>query len=289
MDNPYRRAAEAFERSFRDAADLPLGGFSDLTSKQHSKDADRVLLFSPHPDDECIIGGLPLRLLREENFKVINVAVTQGSNRQRQAERWQELTKACRFLGFELIQTRDNGLEHISPSGKQEFPDQWSTSVTVISRILDEQQPAFVFFPHEEDWNSTHIGVHLLLMDALSSMSSSFSCTVVETEFWGAMNKPNLMIESSVEDVAELMAAMSYHVKEVQRNPYHARLPAWMMDNVRRGGEIVSGQGGAAPTFTFATLYRLRVWQEGELKDVLDQGTVVSASDRISRVLPVLL
>ena len=38
-----------------------------------------------------------------------------------------------------------------------------------------------------------------------------------------------------------------------------------MQDNVRRGGELVGGQGGAAPDFTFATLYRLRQWQDGAL------------------------
>jgi LmbE family N-acetylglucosaminyl deacetylase len=37
------------------------------------------LIFSPHPDDECIIGGLALRLLREAKWNVINVAVTLGS------------------------------------------------------------------------------------------------------------------------------------------------------------------------------------------------------------------
>ena len=248
-----------------------------------------MLIFSPHPDDECIIGGLPLRLFREEKFKVINVAVTQGSNRERQAERWKELIGACRFLGFELIQTRENGLERISPDGKVGFPDQWKTSVTTISQILQEQKPAIIIFPHAEDWNTTHIGVHLLLMDALSCMPAPFSCTIVETEFWCPMNNPNVMIESSIEDVADLMAATSFHVKEVQRNPYHTRLPAWMMDNVRRGGELVAGQGGVAPNFTFATLYRLRIWRGGEIHDVLDQGTVVSTSGRISHALPILL
>src|SRR2546422_7081650 len=36
------------------------------------------------------------------------------------------------------------------------------------------------------------------------------------------------------------------------------RSPAWMLDNVRRGSELVSGQGGTAPDFAFAALYRLR-------------------------------
>ena len=56
------------------------------------------------------------------------------------------------------------------------------------------------------------------------------------------------------------MTALSFHVGEVKRNPYHLLLPAWMQDNVRRGGELVGGQGGAAPDFSFCTLYRYRHW-----------------------------
>ena len=72
--------------------------------------------------------------------------------------------------------------------------------------------------------------------------------------------------------VAELTAATSLHVGEVARNPYHLRLPAWMQDYVRRGGELVGGQGGAAPDFSFATLYRLRKWQGGEFINCLEGG-----------------
>jgi len=86
------------------------------------------------------------------------------------------------------------------------------------------------------------------------------SATSSKRNFWGQMTDPNLLVESSVEDVGDLMAALACHVGEVRRNPYHARLPAWMMDNVRRGAELVGRPGGAAPDFTFATLYRLRQW-----------------------------
>ena len=95
---------------------------------------------------------------------------------------------------------------------------------------------------------------------------AGFACHVVETEFWGAMATPNLMVESSVDDLAEMMTALSFHVGEVQRNPYHLLVPPWMQDNVRRGGELVGGQGGAAPDFTFCTLYRLRRWSGGRLR-----------------------
>ncbi len=99
-----------------------------------------------------------------------------------------------------------------------------------------------------------------------SAWARRITCAVIETEFWGAMTDPNLMVESSVADLADLCAATSFHEGEVARNPYHLRLPAWMLDNVRRGGELVGGQGGNAPAVGFATLYRLSLWRNGRLE-----------------------
>jgi hypothetical protein len=51
-----------------------------------------------------------------------------------------------------------------------------------------------------------------------------------------------------------------------------------MMDNVRRGGEVVGGQGGAAPDFTYATLYRASRWRDGRLQSAHEGGRLLPAS-----------
>ena len=86
------------------------------------------------------------------------------------------------------------------------------------------------------------------------------------------MTDPNLMVEISAEDLADMITAMTFHVGEVTRNPYHLLLPAWMMDNVRRGGEVVGGQGGAAPDFTFAVLYRLAQMERRPGEKIFEGG-----------------
>ncbi len=215
-------------------------------------------------------------------MNVMNVAVTQGSNRARQSGRWEELKGCCRFVGFGLLRTAENGLEGVNPASRERDPARWQRAVATISRILAEHRPRILFFPHDRDWNSTHIGTHYLLVDALRSLGSDMKCLVVETEFWGAMDTPNLMVESRAEDVADLLAALSFHVGEVRRNPYHLRLPGWLIDNVRRGGELVGGQGGAAPDFHFATLYRLRRWEKGGFAEKLDRGRFLGATDELT-------
>jgi hypothetical protein len=79
-------------------------------------------------------------------------------------------------------------------------------------------------------------------MDALAGMPTEFECFLVETEYWGQMTQPNLMVEISPTDLAELISATTFHVGEVNRNPFHLLMPAWMMDNVRRGSELVGAR-----------------------------------------------
>lgn len=268
--NPYAKFVAAAIQAVNDARGLPLGGIPPAPRPQLAPDAPRALFFAPHPDDETISGGLALRLLREAKFNVINVAVTQGSKKERQAERLAELQNACAYLGFGLQTTGPSGLERVAAKTRQNDPQYWANLVQVIAEILIKHQPRVIFFPHERDWNGTHIGVHHLVMDALRTMLPGFECYVVETEFWGAMDDPNLAVEISATDLADLIAATSFHVGEVQRNPYHLSLPAWMMDNVRRGAELVGGQGGAAPQFTFAALYRRRRWAHNGLTTIAD-------------------
>jgi LmbE family N-acetylglucosaminyl deacetylase len=273
--NAYQQLVSQYTRLLQEGKTCPLGNLPPLPRPALAPDAPKVLIFSPHPDDECIIGALALRLMREAKMQVFNVAVTQGSNKERQAGRWQELQNACAFLGFGLLSTGATGLEKINPQTRQKDQAHWNACVKVIAKILGEQRPRVIFIPHDQDWNSTHIGTHLLVKDALTILPESFQTIVVETEYWGQMTSPNLMVELSTDHVADLVAALSCHAGEVKRNAFHLRLPAWMQDNVRRGAELVGGQGCAAPDFIFATLYRVYAWRNRRALELSAAGKLV--------------
>src|SRR6476620_11588933 len=112
--NPYHQLVSERARFAREGKCYPLGKFPRMPRPDLAANAPKVLIFSPHPDDEVIIGGLALRLMREAKWNVINVAVTQGSNKERQAERWEELKKCCECIGFGLVQTAPGGLEKVN-------------------------------------------------------------------------------------------------------------------------------------------------------------------------------
>jgi LmbE family N-acetylglucosaminyl deacetylase len=279
--NPYQKFVSRFSEAIQEAKSFPLGGSTPVSRTSPAPDAPKALFFSPHPDDECISGGIALRLLREAKMNVINVAVTQGSKKERQAERLHELKGACNYLGFGLITTVPNGMENINPKTRAQDPAHWWPNVGVIIGILRQHRPRVIMFPHEHDWNSTHIGTYFLVMDALKQMPADFEPFLVETEFWGQMTDPNLMVEISEQDLTDMISALTFHVGEVQRNPYHLLLPPWMLDNVRRGAELVGGQGAVAPDFTFAALNRLRRWRGGKVEKIFDGGKLISHRSNI--------
>lgn len=283
----FQEFVDQYEGLYRSARNIPLGANGSTvpgptvpgTRPPPPGSARNVLIFSPHPDDECIVGALALRLRQEANLRVINVAVTQGSKKERQAERWAELQNACRFIGFDLVPTRPGGLERVNVRTREQDPGFWRESVRIIAGLLREWAPSLIFFPHERDWNSSHIGTHWLVVDALRSLGPEFGCLAAETEYWGQNDQPNLMVQSSAADVAQLVAGIAFHIGEVRRNPFHLFLPAWMQENVRRGSELVGGQGEAAPDWAFATLYRLRRWRNGAWEEVLSQGRLLGLHD----------
>ena len=282
--NLYQKFVSRFTDAIQEAKSFPLGDLTPAPRPSVTPDAPKALFFSPHPDDECISGGIALRLLREAQMNVLNVAVTQGSKKERQAERLHELQGACNYLGFGLITTVPDGMERINPKTRTQDPAHWWPNVGVIIGILRQHRPSVIMFPHEHDWNSTHIGTYFLVMDALKEMPADFEPFLVETEFWGQITDPNLMVEISAQDLSDMISALTFHVGEIQRNPYHLLLPAWMLDNVRRGAELVGGQGGVAPDFTFAALNRLRRWRGGKIEQVYDGGKQISALTNISEL-----
>ena len=284
--NPYQQFVSEYARLDREGRDYPLGKFPRCPRPQAAAGAPTALIFSPHPDDEVIIGGLALRLLRKSAWHVTNVAVTLGSKKERQSERLEELKACCDCIGFGLEQTAPTGLERVNLTTRQQDPAFWSNSVGAVSRILAQRRPRVIFVPHDADWNSSHVGTHYLVMDALAQQPAGFQCYVVVTEFWRPMEWPNLMVEVSQQELADLITALTFHVGEVKRNPYHLSLPAWMVDNVRRGGECVGGQGGAAPKFTFATLYGVFKWSDGRLDKAYPGGKFLATAENPASLFP---
>jgi LmbE family N-acetylglucosaminyl deacetylase len=232
------------------------------TSPLPQAEGRHCLVFAPHPDDECIVGALPLRLMQEAGWQVTNIAVTLGSNPERQAGRWDELQAACEVLGFDCLRAGGQGLTDVRGDTAERAPASWASHVGHMASLLSEHRPSLVLVPHMLDDNPSHRGTCRLVTEALAA--SQVDTVVAYTEFWSSQAAPNTLVQTNLADTARLITALERHVGEVERNPYHLRLPAFLADAVRRGGELVLGAGEAPPDFAFATLYRLVCHRAGQ-------------------------
>lgn len=220
-----------------------------------------VVLCSPHPDDEMLTGAFPLRLRREHGARVINLAVTLGSDQSRQAARWLELTAACGVAGFEC---RPLAMPSSFDLKAGEHGPGWRMVVETLAGLLAGLSPDLVFLPHGEDHHPAHVATHRLVTAALAlfTFPGKNSLVAVETEYWRPMAAPNLLVGLDAHDVAWQLEALSCHRGEIERNPYHLTQPARMMDTVRRGAELVKTRRTARPGFLFGELYRVSRWRQ---------------------------
>lgn len=245
----------------------------------------RVAICSPHPDDECVIAALPLRLRAELGAKITNLAITFGSKVSQRERRLRELKPACRVLGFDLtIPQEPFGFESVSLQTRNEQPGKWAAMVQALSKVFERLDPEVVVAPHAEDWHPAHIGTHYLAVDALAdflSRTQRAPATLIETATWHEHLQPNLMVGVAPENIAILITALAEHVGEVSRNPYHLRFPSRLIENARRGSETVGGAGCASPDFPFAELYRVAFVGATGRVEPRSGGVTIGPADKI--------
>lgn len=205
----------------------------------------KVFIFSPHPDDEIISGGIAIRLQNENKCTVQNFAVTLGSNSTRKLPRRRELSQALKFLKW-------NGTV---------LPEKWSDKEKKLVNQIRKDQPKLIIAPHREDYHPTHIRTSELTLRVLRK--SKATTTVMWAEYWSPQSKPNVLIGYSHDLLIKQVKALHFHKGEISRNPYHLLLPAWQIDNVRRGSEWISGKGSLGAPFVYGQIYRLEKWVNG--------------------------
>jgi N-acetylglucosamine malate deacetylase 1 len=286
----WREYISELVRAVDSGSGIPLGpALQPLTPPAFPEGtrSPKVIFCAPHPDDESLSGALALRL-RLQGAGVTNVAITLGSDVTERQRRSTELEAACRVLGFKLVvpvaSSGRPGFDDVNTESRQTHPREWAEKVRVLADIFDRERPDVVFAPHARDFNTTHIGTHFLVVDALGvhvKHAGRDILPLIQTEFWHQLECPNLMVGLSPELVAHQMTAIAEHGGEMSRNPYHLRHPCRLMDNVRRGSEVLGGQGAPAQQFTFAELYQMSFVKEGELLPTRAGARVIGPQDPI--------
>jgi N-acetylglucosamine malate deacetylase 1 len=201
-----------------------------------------IIILSPHPDDECLNGLLPLRL---KEYDTYNFVMTLGSNPAHKKQREQEVLKACDLLGF--------------------TPFIASFNQDCIKK-MNELSPALIILPHAFDKHPTHIKVHDFFIKNLVNLS--FNSIIAFTEYWFPQKNPNLLVELIPDQIDLLTSALRSHLTELSRNNYDETFKPWLIDNCRRGFEYLEGFGKNTGDFKYGNLYELKHLHQNKLISV---------------------
>lgn len=277
---------EQFAGLFKMGAGIPLQRTQDVSIIQPAATlSPKVVICSPHPDDETVTGLLPLRLLQESGVEVLNLAVTFGSDMTRKRQRKKELRAACAVLGFHWQPIEgDFGFDDVTPERRTVDGKGWLKMVDTTISLFERYQPELIVCPHDKDAHPAHVGTNMLVRQALSQYTQKHKTGVMltETEFWSPLENPNLLIGAGIQQAAHLVTALTQHAGEVARTKYHLRMPARMMDTVRRGAELVKGFGSREMDFVFGELYRISRVEDGKRFFSHHKGHIIGPESTLS-------
>jgi len=121
------------------------------------------LVFLAHPDDEAVAAGGTIRLLADQEDKVIVVLATKGEAGEGQTDRIKEFKRSCQILGisrFEILKYLDGRINNEQVWG--------SLTLDFIDRIEKYRPEAVVTFDHS-GWyfHLDHVGVSIAALRAV--------------------------------------------------------------------------------------------------------------------------
>jgi hypothetical protein len=224
-----------YVKAISDSYFKALGLNHNQSIKKINGNLKKVFLVSPHPDDEAINGALALRLKLELGYEVFNVPFSLGSNEARKNQRLIELKNACSELGFELTNPLTTGNE------KNE-----------LRKLIEIHNPSIIITSHQLDGHKTHEKCGETVLQTLIEVN--FQGSVVFHEYWFPQKNPNLLLEIPDKNVITMIKALLHHEGEISRNPYHLRLPHTLIENSRRGSEIILGVEKESSDLLFSTI-----------------------------------
>jgi LmbE family N-acetylglucosaminyl deacetylase len=184
--------------------------------------------FAPHPDDEVLGAPGALLALRDEGWRIVNVACSLGRPKQHEYRRG-ELLESCRRAGFEPR------LDAVEPS-----------------RVLAELEPTLVVLPSPHDRHPFHEEVARAVLDAVRTAGSPALAWL--WNLWGDCAMPSLAVELSDARLGEIVHALGAHASELSRNDLRRLLYARSAANGVLGAERIFGFASTALPFANAEL-----------------------------------
>jgi LmbE family N-acetylglucosaminyl deacetylase len=221
---------------------------------------ETVLHLSPHPDDELIGAPATLMALRDAGWRVVNLACGLGRPEQR-ARREGELREACRLAGFDLLlasvaESEDGGASATGPLNPELLAD--------VTAAIEAVGPALVVSPAPRDRHPAHEAVAAAARESLRRLGTG-APRWWTWAVWGSQPRPTLGTAFDRERLEEILAALSAHRGELERNDYRRLVRGRAEANACLAPELLFGFGaGAEPSAEYVELLTELVFVDDE-------------------------
>jgi N-acetylglucosamine malate deacetylase 1 len=195
----------------------------------------RVLVISPHPDDEAIGCGGTLRMHVLNGARVHVVFLTSGekgghgrSEIETAALREREAQAAAQILGIEWIDF------YREPDGQLRAGDQ------LVARLRDklvEWRPERIYLPHDQEMHKDHPAAVAVLRSALSAASHVEAATEIRMfEVWTPIQQIDEIVDISdyaetkraaIQAYASQCAVLRFDEAALGLNRYRGEMHSW--------------------------------------------------------------
>lgn len=175
----------------------------------------RILVLSPHPDDESIGCGGSLALHHKTQDSVSVVYLTSGERGIRGLEpleaqriREREAASACSLLGVQD--------QHFLRFPDGDLAGHLNEIIPALKRLLCELRPDMIYSPHPKEWHPDHRATAQALGLALNQVPTS---RVLAYEVWTPLE--HYQVSNDISSVMnEKIRAIRCHSSQLQEIPY---------------------------------------------------------------------
>ena len=199
-----------------------------------------ALHLSPHPDDEVLGAPAALMALRDEGWRVVNLACGLGRPEQH-ARRRAELQEACRRARFELLPCEPP----LALAAGDDLAAAEEALVALLSEVLPGLAPSVVCAPSPHDGHHAHELVGRAARRALEAHAGPVPPLWL-WGLWADLPFPTLIVPFDRRRLAEIEEALAAHASELARLPLDRLIEARAVLGAGVAEERVHGSGVAA-------------------------------------------
>jgi len=212
----------------------------------------KIVVFSPHPDDDVIsMGATIIKLIKNKN-KVSCVYLTPSPKgvlgdilvEEKIKIRENEAIEACKIIGSKPI------FSYLARN--EEKIDLSNDNINKILNVLKTERPDIVALNHKEDMHPTHRMCSRLILKALEKFH------VVKKWFWEEwtpIQNPNCFIFFDENIMNVKIKAIRAHKSQIKRARFDLATKSLNLYRGIMGGEITRGFGSSSEKINYAEVF----------------------------------